>query len=260
MIMKHRVVLMVILLLFLAACRRTATPEPTPDLIVLIADDMRLPHEARPHGVPDSIDWVTKPRLGMGNDPGEFKAFIVWGQLYEAAEGNPATNTRVQIGGMKAYILSKADGEWRLIQDTSRIQGAAYREDFAGDVNRPADVRYEADGTLSVTAGDGHNYHFWPAAGRVTITPDDIAGVLVVAQARLIVDDPNQPDDRAQARYVLSIGADYWQSLTAAWDSWKTNGDVGIGRFRYVTSEWQAFTMSSLSEDDLRQNPPPLEW
>ena len=77
----------------------------------MIADDMRLPHESRPHGVPDFIDWAEKPRMGMGNDPGDFEAFIAWGQLYEAVEGNPATNTRVQITGMKAYILSKADGE-----------------------------------------------------------------------------------------------------------------------------------------------------
>ena len=86
-----------------------------------------------------------------------------------------------------------------------------------------------------------------------------VAGVLVTTQARLVLDDPNGPDDRDQARYVLGVGADYWLSLAAQWDQWKTNGDVGIGRFRYVTPEWQTYTMSSLDEAELRQNPPPVQ-
>jgi hypothetical protein len=241
-----------------SAC--TVAPKGAPqgvDWITRIADDMRLPHEGRPHGVPDSFDWSAGPRMGMGNNPGAFKAFIAWGQIYEAAEGNPATNTRVQIRDMRAYILSKADGQWHLVQGSTLVSGAAYREDFSGDESRPADIRSEPDGTISVTAGEGHNFHFWPASGRVSIDPDDIAGVLVTAQTRLVLNDPDGPDDRDRARYVMGVGADYWQSLTAQWDQWKTNGDVGIGRFRYVTPEWQTFTMSSLSEDALRQNPPP---
>ena len=42
----------------LSAC--TATPEETSqdaDWIARIAGDMRLPHEGRPQGVPDSFDW-----------------------------------------------------------------------------------------------------------------------------------------------------------------------------------------------------------
>ena len=257
--MRYLIVLGFLTWIGLASACAAATEESSQveDWIARIADDMRLPHESRPHGVPDSFDWSTRPRMGMGNDPDAFKAFIAWGQIYEAAEGNPAANTRVQIRNMRAYILSKTDGEWHLIQDSTLVSGAAYREDFAGDVNRPADIRREPDGTLSVTAGEGHNFHFWPASGRVPIDPEDIAGVLVTTQARLILDDPDQPDDREQARYVMGVGADYWLSLTAQWDQWKTNGDVGIGRFRYVTTEWQTFTMSSLGEDAMQQNPPP---
>ena len=42
----------------------------TVNSIQTIVDDMRLPHEGRPHGVPGSFDWATGPRTGMGNDPG----------------------------------------------------------------------------------------------------------------------------------------------------------------------------------------------
>lgn len=220
---------------------------------------MKLAHEGRPHGVPKYYDWVLKPRLCMGNNPKNFKAVIAWGQVYEDIEGNPAKNTRVQIRDMKAYMLSKKDGRWHLLQSSRRVEGAAYKEDFVDDINKPADIRKEADGSISVKAGEGYNFHFWPTTGRVTIDPDDIAGMFTTVQARLIVDDPNQPDDRSRARYLLDVGGDYWLDLTSDWDQWKTNGDIGIGRFKYVKKGWQSFNMISLSENKVRKNPPPIK-
>ena len=229
------------------------------DYISMIADDMRLAHESRPHGIADSVDWSTGPRMGMGNEPDAFTAFIAWGQVYEAEEGNPAINTRAQIRNLRAYLLLNSDQQWHLVQDALAVEGAAYREDFADDMNKSADIRYEMDGSISITAGDGYNFHFWPSSGRVSIAPQDIDGVLVTVQARLILENPALADDREQARYVMSVGADYWESPTAQWDQWTTNGDVGIGRFRYITSDWQTFTMSSLDEAHLRLNPPPAD-
>jgi len=237
----------------------TPAPPPTINSIETMADDMTLPHEAAPHGVPASFDWGRGPRLGMGNQPGEFRALTAWGQLYEAAEGNPAANTRVQLRNIRAYVLSKKDGQWHMVQSSRGAEGAAYVEDFAGDVNKPPEARWEADGSVSVKAGGGYNYHFWPDSGRAAIDPQDIGGVFTTVQARLVVDDPDQPDDRAQARYLLSMGGDYWLSLSAQWDEWKTNGDVGIGRFKVVRLEWQAFNMTTLTLEELKQNPPPLE-
>jgi hypothetical protein len=237
----------------------TSTPIPTLNTLETIAEDMSLPHEAPPHGVPGSFDWAKGPRLGMGNEPGEFRAVTAWGQVYEAAQGNPAVNTRVQIRNIRTYILSRQDGLWHLVQSSTGAEGAAYVEDFAGDVNKPPETRREEDGSLSVKAGGGYNFHFWPTSGRAAIDPGDIAGVFTTVQARLIVDDPSLPDDRSQARYLLSMGADYWLSLSAQWDEWKTNGDVGIGRFKVVTSGWRAVNMTTLDLEALLQNPPPLE-
>ena len=49
-----------------------------------------------------------------------------------------------------------------------------------------------------------------------------------------MVAEPARADDRAQARYLLCMGADYWTTLDASWSNFTTNGDVGIGRFKYV--------------------------
>lgn len=234
------------------------TPVPVINSMDTIISDMQLKHDAKPHGVPDHYDWASGPRLGRGNNPGEFTAIIPWGQVYECAGGNPAANTRVHLRNIALYILSKSSGEWKLVQNHPTIEGAAYVEDFQGDASKDADVRNEPEGGVSVTAGGGYNYHFFTK--RDTIDPNDIAGVFSTIQARLILNDPNGPDDRAQACYLLSMGADYWRDLTVGWNAQFTNnGDVGIGRFKFVTQEWQAFNMISLTGEELLENPPPLE-
>jgi hypothetical protein len=220
--------------------------------------DMAGLHEGRPHGVPLFYDWSLGPRMGKGNDPGGFTALIAWGQVYEEAQGSPSTNTRVHLRNIKTYVLSKKDGVWRLVQDSADVQGSAYKEDFVDDISKPANIREEDEG-ISVKLEKGYNFHYWPPTGRVEIDPDDIAGVFTTMQARLIVDDEAKPDDRTQARYVLSMGADYWLDMEAQWDQLKTNGDVAIAKFKYVTPEWQAFNMISVTEEVLRENPPPLD-
>lgn len=233
------------------------TPNPgTINSLETIINDMKLPHEGHPHGVPLSWDWAQQPRLGKGNNPGSFRAMIAWGQVYEDSYGNPAKNTRVQIKDIRAYMLSKRDGQWHLLQSSYLVNGASFRENFEYNSSKEPDYRLENDGSISVKAGDGYNVHFWTATGRVTIDPEDIAGILTTVQARLIVDNPNQPDDRLQARYLLDMGGDYWLNLDAGWIFLKTNQDIGIGRFRYVTTEWKSFNMHTLSEEELLQNPP----
>ncbi len=236
-----------------------AYPRRTINSIGAIIYDMSPPHEGRPRGVPAHYNWASSPRVSMGNNPKNFKAMIAWGQLYEAATGNPATNTRVQIRNIKAYILSKRDGKWYLLQSSIRVEGAAYREDYAGDFRKPADIRYEPDASVSVKAGQGYNFHFWSATGRVPIDPDDVGGIFTTVQARLVIDNPQQADDRSKARYVLSMGGDYWLNLTAKWDNFTTNADIGIGQFKYLRTRWRAFNMTTLSSDQIRQNLPPLE-
>ena len=86
-----------------------------------------------------------------------------------------------------------------------------------------------------------------------------IAGVFSTVQARLILDNENGLDDRDQSEYLLSVGSDYWRNMEIGWDYWKTNGDTGIGRFKYVTKEWKAFNMHTLTEEQIRKNPPPIE-
>ena len=223
-----------------------------------VIDDMYEAHEGRPHGVPEEWDWAVYPRFGAEVPPEDWTAAIAWGQLYEWLEGNPATNTRVQIRDLEIYYLSNVDLEWHVLQKNVLVEGAAYVEDFAGDINKPADIRQESDGSISVTAGEGYNFHFWPKQGRTEFPANEIKGIFSTVRARLILDDQDGVDDREIARYVMGVGGDWWESMDAVWDNWTTNADMGIGRFRFVRSEWKSFNMISIPEDSVRKYPPPF--
>lgn len=254
--MFKRFLLLLISMLLLGSCMAQSAPADIPNSIDIVVSDMKLPHEGLPHGVPVSYGWQAKPEMEHGNAPGTFQAMIPWGQLYVDANGNPAKNTRVEIRNMQAYMLSKKDGKWHLLSESKQVQGAAYVEDFVHDAHKPADLRTESDGSISVTAGGGYNFHFWGT--RVVIDPSDVAGIFATVQARLVVGDASLPDDLTQARYLLSVGGDYWSTLDAKWDDFKTNHGIAIGRFRYVRPQWQSFNMTTVPEATLRLNPPPL--
>jgi hypothetical protein len=54
-------------------------------------------------------------------------------------------------------------------------------------------------------------------------------------------------------------GADYyWYPEWQHNGDWTKSGDAGIGKGKYVTSDWKSFNMHTLTESDLRANPPPF--
>jgi hypothetical protein len=224
-----------------------------------IGDDMQGANEAYPHGVPSYYDWANGPVLSMGNNAEGWRAITSWGVVYVPVNGNPATNTRVNIRDMQTYFLQKSTGRWLLLQNTSTPDGAAYLEDFSGDVNKPADIRREPDGTISATAGGGYNFHFYPE-NRASINPYDIGGIVVVLQARLIVGNTSKPDDRSRARYLCGAGADYYPGLTGGWPG-NTSFDPGVGngKLKFVKEQWRSFAMTTLSLSQLQKNPPPVK-
>ena len=232
-----------------------------PNSVALIISDMTLPHEGVPHGVPESYDWAKGPTTQRQSIPERFHAIVAWGQVYEDTCGNPASNTRVQIRDIRIYYLSKRDRQWHLLEEARRVDGAAYRENFAPHISIPGDIRSESDGSISVKAGDGFNFHFFPP-GRAEIEPDDVAAIWATAQARLVIDNPSLPDDRYKARYLVNMGADLWRNTTVEFDKDENNPDLGMGRFKYATTGWQAFNMlymeGGIDENALQENPPPL--
>ena len=176
--------------------------------------------------------------------------------MYEAVEGNPSRNYRINIRNLQAYMLFKSDMKWHLLQSTTGAAGAAYREDFVGSASVPAVIHHEADSSISVTVGLGNNFHFWPTGVWATMDPANIAGVFTTYQARLILNDTSQKDDRDTARIV----GDYWGSLTAQWAAdWSNNGDYAIGRFKYVRRPWRCFNAWAGDSVYIYDHPSPMD-
>ena len=246
--------------LLLEEAETTVAFRATSSEIQTLIDDMAEPHVAYPHGVPNHYHWAYGPAVSYGNHPpADWTAMTSWGQVYAPyyQKGKQPRNTRFQIRNLQTWYLSKSDDRWHRWQRSSDLGGANYREDFVDDVNIPADIRQEGEG-ISSTIPPGYNFHFWVNTGRVTIDPADVAGVWSSVEARLILDDPNRRDDRDKAQMMMGVGSDYWKDLAAPWDQWKTNGDIGIGRFRFITNDWQQFNMHTLTEQQIRDNPPPV--
>jgi hypothetical protein len=223
-----------------------------------INDDMTLPHEAKPNGVPADWDWAEQGRVNMGNNPGQWTAANSWGQFYhEANASDTTTNTRVQVRNIHLYVLSRASQQWQHMQGPEiPIDGAGFKEDFSDNPNSvPLDIRQEPEGGVSAKMIVDFNFHFWPRT-RATIDPNDIAGMFGTFQARLVEGDPNQPNDFAAAHVVVDAGGDYYADLNAQWPN---NGDWAIARFKKVGAEWRPINVTTLSLEQLQQNPPPLE-
>jgi len=253
------------------------------DVAQLFIDDMTLPNAIRP--VKIDYEWTFAPRVGSGNIiPKDWSHVTMWGGIHTGRPGNPARNVRIQIRDCALWVLSRKTGQWKLLQHSVAPEGGAFAEDYKGNVNTAAAARTEADASLSVRLKPGYAYHFWPSSGRAQIDPADIAGLASVFFARLVVDDPELPDDRGEAVLVGAAGGDFWRSLDAEWKAdWSNNHDWAIGRIKRLTSQWQAFTGCThgraiqnvewtasakaalpadfspvLDEATLRANPPPL--
>ena len=241
----------------------TPTPVDSSAIAQLIYDDMHLPHEGYPHGVPSSYDWAQGPLIKdvTGSTVVNPQATTGWGQVYEALEGNPSVNTRVELKNYRIYYLSKTDNNWHEIAVIENItEGDGYAEDYQDDSIRPNwDIaRFEPNGHISCKPGSGFNFHFY--SPRTPINPSDVAQIATSFDAKLIMADANGIDDRNIAKFVASCGADAWINMTASWASdFSNNNDIGMGRFKYVTNEWRKFTfITDISLSELQQNPPPL--
>jgi len=225
--------------------------------------DRGVPNDAHADGVPSNYSWYeSSAQPGWGNSPRtDWHAATALGAVYAVEGWHPdqAPNTRVQLRNDQLWILSKSSGKWTEAQYPT-IQGGAFRSDFAGNAGKGITTKDESNngGGLSVTAGDGFNYHFW-AGQRANIDPNDIGGVYSVFQARLVQDDLSKPDDRALAKYLAGGGGDWWRDQNASWSSnWDNNGGINGGRLKFVANDWKSFSMETLSATQMELNPPPL--
>ena len=270
------------------ATRSTGTPINTVDTVV---GDMRRRNDLVLRGYEDkSSGWYVGPgHVMMGNDPrltntpswwksynpgnvsGEYlKALLPWVVIFDGA-GDASTNTRVQIRNFRAFYKSRSTGRWTSYGVSAGATGYVYGKSSLFGATTPQNRRVNSDGSTEIKPPDDRNYawHGWWEKGRVSINPTDIAALFITLQGRLTVDDPNKPDDRAKARLLIQVGADYYRDLSTNWTFIVPS--AATARSKLVTNDWQAFSATTFSdvgqqepgggitEAAFRADPPPLE-
>jgi hypothetical protein len=220
------------------------------------------PPNGYPHGVPVEWDWQHGPVIQQDKLPAGFTAMIPWGVVYRDLTDSKDSNTRVELSNIKAYILSKSAGKWTLIKN-DQVKGALYPEKIDEETTNPPispNIRIEPSANPSCKIVHGRTWHHFPSS-RVSIDSADFGGLYVIYSARLIIDNPTLPDDRAIAKYLMQAGGDWWRDLTAPFrfenGHYFNNNGIAVSRFKYITNQWSAIHMTTLNSDQLKSNPPP---
>lgn len=264
-----------------------------------IVGDMTLENDAELDGIPNLM-WATGPRPAavlMGADPRGCKmhswwldksevrtdykdcdlwtTFIQWFVVYEGV-GNAGHNVRVETREPETYYLSKSSGKWTLLgQHPGTSWFLAGKSNIIG-IDGTVDERTSADGAVAikVPVGSSHVHHgVWPL-GRIDISDvvSDIEAIYSTVQARLVVDEPGEQDDRSRAILLMNSGADYYPNEgSTAGDTFPPG--AGTSRAKRITNDWQAFNFATISAarqdhfgaaasiatEAFRSNPPPLD-
>lgn len=199
------------------------------------------------------------PSWWTGNRPEWVYDALAWFVTQEA-EGNKATNSRVQMKDLRMYILSQSSKKWSQLDIKSTPDVELYSYPFAYVSGSPG-YRKESSGGISVKPKYPNFHHGY--GHEKTITPQDVRAVFIAMDFRLTIDDPNKSDDRSSAKYVVSTGGDYWPGNGDIWSLGYAPG-MGSGRMLLATSNWRTATLLvpnpnyGSSFNDVGSNPPPL--
>jgi hypothetical protein len=229
-----------------------------PALMAQIANDMIGANEAHPHGVPPSYDFYSGPTIGEGNHISPNTAVEWWGGLYIGPKGNPATNTLVNIRKCALYWLRASTSKWTAVNlSASQIDSDYYSEDWTLDYGTSVPMRIESDGSFSFSTVSGKVAHFYAPYPRIPVDNTDLAGVVAICEARLILKNASGPDDRSIASFLLAVGADPYPASTGP--GIENNPNIGSGKVKYVQVAWRSFAMTTMTLAQLTANPPPVD-
>lgn len=224
--------------------------------------DPRFDHHRQGTTIQYSPSSKSLPTWWEGNRPDWCYSALSWYTAYEA-QGNTATNTRVQVRNLHLMFLSNSTRKWTVFDWTPAPHTELWTYPFVFAKGQPeADVRAEpVGGGISIKPAYPMFHHGY-GKGYTLPNPADIRAVYVSMQFRLVVDDPAKPDDRANARYVVNAGADYWPGKG---ETWGVKYAPGIGGSRYLlaTPSWRSTSiivpnrLLGATYDEMRKNPPP---
>ena len=235
-------------------------------------------HEVLPNAPIDDV-WKDKPRQGKGStiptqsctecasgthtanesySAGSLWSTVgQWGTIFKIKDTELVQNVGVEITDFKMWRYNVSTNQWVLINDTFDY-GAFYYETFWDDGSAPLNDHKILSSDkktykcLMDSQTSGRCFHpfstqkKWADYG-FTSNPSYIVSQM---KARLIVWDENGADNRASANLCMDVGGDYWIRQGASFDNqWRHNGDIAIGYYKKITSDWQYVYMTTCPQD-----------
>lgn len=243
--------------------------EPSRERILYALESMRLPHERRPAGVPETVGWKSKPVIGMGTEPyasalkpywkgnrfDRWRAMLGWFVIYEAEGGSPAQNSAVEIGGIEMWYLSTSERVWKRIQsDRFPSWHAVYSPNGIDKSSEKVFVEKRTTGLAATPTRHGM-LHGGLSQANTPWSSDpsrsDLGAVFVSVRHRLVLKNPLAPDDRNDARLIVQAGADYYPYMGARLADLGADWvpGLGVGRFLMADKQWRYSTMIVVKED-----------
>ena len=229
-----------------------------------VIDDIKADmqnNEAPLLNAPVGPTWAVKAYIGMGGAPrgdatppwwtpsnafykssAGWDVIGPWFVIYPGV-GNAATNVRIKVYGITIHALDKFTNMWKKIDTAMGNPTWGSNYDFnLVTWNSKAYTRVEPDGTLSYKlTSESYPIHggFNMMDIEKYIDPLNIDAVFISVKSQLILDNPLGVDDRASAKILLNIGADYYPTLKTKISDFapmQYSPAVGASRFGLVKS------------------------
>lgn len=220
--------------------------------------DIRQPHQGVLYGIPKYFDWYKKPRISSINKTKDYGAIIGWGRIVWNGEHTPPfgevlpSKNLVQIKNFQFLICVGKDRKWFLVQKGD-ISGAQFSTKFKKNIAKKASVQIVENGVATVRFDYGQVFHFWSKMGRTPLPLDKVHAVLVLMEARM-VDQYKQPlEEGVNSYFLIGGGVDLWRGMRTKWDNFKSHTDLGVGRVKYIGSNWVWYGFSNAFNYDLTQ-------
>ena len=220
----------------------------------VLAQNDRNQNSVFPGENTDRFGWYGG-RAGAGIDKpttpdSRFNYLMAWNMVYpeKGKQANP--EARVEMQNFRTYVHTK-DGNWLevLNQNNSGIGGGLSDADFA-DMYAVYDapISNSEDGVASFKAPPpGFNFQPW-ISGRGGFDNQNIDGIYVSGMVR---------SDRPDSNLVIDQGADWYAKQGGTAVGLENSDGIGTSNWLRLSDRWQPLFYSTVSEEELRRNPPP---
>lgn len=241
---------------------------------VVVHRDMAMQNDQPLLGAPKGPQWATGPgTVLMGGDtrgqaapdywkpanpayrgPKHWNAVIPWVVVFPGVS-NTATRTYVEMRNLAVYLESEKRGGWYRLAKSKHVEGENYPASIRGHSVTDAGIRHDKQSSRFQPV-NGSAFHGWWSHGKLSIRGQDVRNIYVSVQARLVFEDPwfGDPDTMTNAHYLLSVGADYWPSVSTDLKDFAPadyNPGAGGSRFKRITPKWQTFNFTSVPLDQI---------